>query len=51
MGFVFRIFIESVSEDIKILNQHTIFSRYICILINTSKGATNPNPKVGYNDY
>ena len=51
MGFVFRIFIGSVSEDMKILNQHTIFSKVYLYIDKYLEGAINPNPKVGYNGY
>ena len=51
MGFVFRIFIGSISEDMKILNQHTIFSKVYLYIDKYLEGATNPNPKVGYNDH
>ena len=46
MGFVFRIFIGSVSEDMKILNQHTIFSKVYLYIDKYLEGAINPNPKV-----
>ena len=51
MGFVFRIFIGSVSEDMKILNQHTIFSKVYLYIDKYLEGAINPNPKVGCRDY
>ena len=50
MGFVFRIYIGSVSEYMKILNQHTIFSKVYLYIDKYLEGAINPNPKVGYND-
>ena len=45
MGFVFRIYIGSVSEDMKILNQHTIFSKVYVYIDKYLEGCYKSKPE------
>ena len=45
MGFMFWIFIGSVSEDMKILNQHTIFSKVYLYIDKYLEGCYKSKPE------